>query len=141
MSRYLATDFSNKIVLTQRNLSLFQQGEMSRFGIIVTMEIDSVQIASVHKTRLTMYESLSLGTQKCLLSILSRVILEEMCDLSMWTDKIVHNIRVSVEQGSTVKGCKDFRVTTTFGKADGQNRKRLKLKWCSHVKIENSANS
>ena len=64
MSRYLATDFSNKIVLTQRNLSLFEQGAMSRFGIIVTMEIDSAQIASVHKARLMMYQSLSLRTQK-----------------------------------------------------------------------------
>ena len=53
MSHYLATDFSNKIVLTQRNLSLFEQGAMSRFGIIVTMEIDSAQITSVHKARLT----------------------------------------------------------------------------------------
>ena len=42
MSRYiLATDFSNKIVLTQRNLSLFEQGAMFTFGIIVTMKIDS----------------------------------------------------------------------------------------------------
>ena len=64
MSRYLAADFSNKIILTQRNLSLFEQGAMSRFGIIVTMEIDSAQIASVHKAGLTMYESLSLRTQK-----------------------------------------------------------------------------
>ena len=58
----------------------------------------------------------------------------------MWTDKTVHNIRVSIEQGSTVKHFKDFRVTTIFDKADDQNRKRLELKWCSHVKIENNAN-
>ena len=37
------------------------------------MEIDSAQITNVHKTGLRMYKSLSLGTEKCPLSLLTVV--------------------------------------------------------------------
>ena len=55
----------NKILFTRKNLSLFEQGTMfSSYHIIVTMKIDSVQITSVRKAGLTIYESCDSGHRK-----------------------------------------------------------------------------
>ena len=71
----------------------------------MAVAIDSVQINSVRKAGLTMYKSLSLGTQKSVrcpykrVSVISRLILEKIYELFIRTKETVRNIRVSVLSG------------------------------------------
>ena len=65
VSHYFVTVFfSNKMLLTHKNLSLFEHGKMSTIITIVTMKIDSVQIISVRKAGLTISESSDSGHRK-----------------------------------------------------------------------------
>ena len=65
------------------------------------MKIDSAQITNVRKAGLTMYESLSLGTQilECTLSVLSGLILEKTCELFVGTNETVRNVRCPYKSG------------------------------------------
>ena len=66
------------------------------------MKIDSAQINSVRKVELTVYKSLSLGTQRSircpyyLVLVLTTLILEKIQGRFVGTNETVRNIRVSV---------------------------------------------
>ena len=55
MSRYFAAALSNKIKLTDRNLSSLWLSTMSTISTIVTKYIDSAQVTSVYKAGLTIF--------------------------------------------------------------------------------------
>ena len=55
---FFLVQYCNKNLFTRKKLSLFRTGyNVYNYHIIVTIKIDSVQITSVRKAGLTIYES------------------------------------------------------------------------------------
>ena len=61
---FFLAQLCNKILFTRKNVIIWTGHNVYNYHIIVTMKIDSVQITSVRKAGLTIYESMWLGTQE-----------------------------------------------------------------------------
>lgn len=93
----LCKGFFNKIVLTQKSVIILTEYNVSNQHMIVIMKKDIAQVTIVHKARLTIYEKLvTRDTGECPLSVLRRLILEKIHELSVGTSETVRYIRVSV---------------------------------------------